>query len=141
MSTSTFKCSLQVRHTPLHCVKLITPLPPTALLPPVVESPVARTFTEGETARVVCTDPNPPQLMTELKWLDAHGNRAPVNGRILSLPNITRTQAGQYHCVLTAITNDTVSTTLTITVQCEYMPRLQDLPMPLPLPPSPYRQS
>ena len=53
-----------------------------------------------------------------MQWWDPNGN--PVLGNVLLIPNITRAQAGEYHCVLTSITNETASATTTITVQREY---------------------
>ena len=52
-----------------------------------------------------------------MQWWDPNGNS--TLGSALFILNITRAQAGEYHCVLTFITNETTSATTTIIVQCE----------------------
>ena len=76
------------------------------------------TAIEGENARVVCEDPNVPPLEGTAQWSDPNGNSVGA-GRFLFIPNITRTQAGDYLCELTSFRGEVLSVTVTITVHCK----------------------
>lgn len=58
-------------------------------------------------------------MVTE-HWLGPNGLVAAESEfNILDFQNISRAQAGEYMCILTANTNQTASATLTVVVDCE----------------------
>ena len=91
---------------------------PAALVPPGVDTPLM-TVSEGEDVMVTCSNPNTLLLIPSLQWLGPIGNRLPAEFGALRILNITRSQGGEYRCVLRSTRNKTASTTVTITVECE----------------------
>ncbi len=82
------------------------------------------TKNEGSLVYESCTDNNLDELRGtgDPIWLDPDGNTIETTQQILSIPSITRNQAGDYLCQIRSIRNETLSTILTIIVHCELQP-------------------
>lgn len=87
-----------------------------AFTPPTTISNIA--VEEGDNVSAVCSDPNPPPLRGSQIWLDPTGQSYNTFA-VLNIYNISRTQAGDYHCELNSSRGEVLSTSLTITVLCK----------------------
>ena len=72
----------------------------------------------NDTGRIRCYDDNPSELRASFGWFGPDGSQI-TRFSSLSTQNISRSQAGEYRCVLRSTRNETVSATFTIIVQCE----------------------
>ncbi len=83
-------------------------------------------LTEDEGSLILerCTDNNLDELRGtgDPIWLDPDGISIETTQGRLSIPSITRNQAGDYLCQIRSIRNETLSTILTIIVHCELQP-------------------
>ena len=117
---------------PIFACKHEVVFPYIGLLPPILQSAdneiqiqISRqslVVSEGDDVNIACiTSNNAPPLSVTIQWVDSSGNVAPMVANTLSLPSISRTQRGEYYCVITSIRNETSSASLSINVECEHL--------------------
>ena len=91
------------------------------LSPPTI-SPESLTINEGGDISIFCLSSSPRALMVDEMWLNPQMVAAVEGvGNILCFVNISRSQSGDYRCILTSgVTNQTESVDFPVTVNCEY---------------------
>ena len=77
------------------------------------------TVNEGELLEITCVIRNIPNITT-FEILDPNGMPVSTTLGVFSIPNVTRTYAGTYICIVTStLDNTTVNATSTVIVQCK----------------------
>ena len=79
--------------------------------------PDAVSVREGETLVLECvaSNSNPPPVV---RWITAE--EVVISGSALEIPNIQRSQAGNYICTVAADDGSTQSSSTVVTVTCKY---------------------
>ena len=85
--------------------------------PPLISG--ASTVREGYSLSLDC-DASNSQPLPSVAWFSPHSTQLSED-RTLSLPSISRDQAGNYSCVATNSSGATHSSSVTVTVQCKFV--------------------